>query len=173
MEIKISGHATGKLQAFLRDHSQQFDTVIFTNIETSFPEEVKDLVNDYIHAKFDDVTSSRGHYKVPEKHQIQEILDWACGRDKIVVACHAGISRSSAVAFLIAYQEYQDLDKAFAVLDMEKHWPNVLIMKLGAEIFGTPELYDRFIEWHNIKLSKFDDEIYLSPEEQEVEYIEL
>ena len=52
-----------------------------------------------------------------------------------IVACKFGISRSSAIAYLLESQRTSP-QEAIAILDVNKHYPNQLILKFGIEILG-------------------------------------
>lgn len=172
MEILIAGHCVGTLQSLIQERRNELDALVITNKETPFPVEVEKLVKGFLWLRFDDVLQSRGHYVAVEPKQIEEGLAWAKGRERIVIACHAGISRSSGMAVLIAMQEYNDLDKAFSILDLKKHWPNTLVIKLGAEILKRPDLWLYFVNWTN-KRTIEEPLPPLSDYPQEVEYLDL
>jgi predicted protein tyrosine phosphatase len=91
----------------------------------------------------------------PSEFEIRRILDWAKDKEVDIVACHAGISRSSAVAILIECQ------KIFAgrpvtvkeaieglMLNKDQHHPNPLILELGAKILNRPEIPDVVKYWN-------------------------
>lgn len=73
----------------------------------------------------------------PRLKDIKNVLDWA--KDKqdelILVSCLMGVSRSSAVAYLIECQRVGP-QEAVKILDPTKHQPNILILKLGAQLLG-------------------------------------
>lgn len=91
---------------------------------------------------FDDITYPIEKCKMPTKEDIEKALSFAedCKGD-IVVSCTAGVSRSSAIAYLIAAKKF-GVEKAYDVLNFCSHWPNDLIISLGAEIFNLPVLND-------------------------------
>lgn len=53
-----------------------------------------------------------------------------------IVACKFGISRSSAIAYLLESQRTSP-QEAISILDVNRHYPNELILKFGMEILGT------------------------------------
>ena len=95
---------------------------------------------------FDDITAPRDGYIVPTQEHIRRILKWAMDKERIAVHCTAGISRSSAIAYLIACHRSSP-KQALKVLDPEKHSPNRLILYLGMEILGDESVMTEFAEW--------------------------
>ena len=53
-----------------------------------------------------------------------------------IVACKFGVSRSSAIAYLLESQRTSP-QEAISILDVNNHYPNELILKFGIEILGT------------------------------------
>lgn len=65
----------------------------------------------------------------------------------IVVHCHAGVSRSSAIAWLILIQLGMDYKEAFSLL-IKQHpniWPNKVVLGLGASVLGLPKEFNDFV----------------------------
>jgi predicted protein tyrosine phosphatase len=73
-------------------------------------------------------------------------LEWAADKTNLVVACRAGISRSSASAVVIMASRGPILD-AVNVLRPEIHSPNLLIVRYGEQILGKPGLTEAVQEW--------------------------
>lgn len=71
------------------------------------------------------------------KDDVQKALDFAKDKDEIIVACAAGISRSSATAYAIARSEASVVE-AMTILDKDKHWPNRLVLEYGERILKLP-----------------------------------
>jgi len=154
--IQIKGHGVGSLQQFLKENPNEFDALVITNVNYDFPKGVSELCKSHLQLIFDDVIGSKGSYLAPKKEQIEEALNWGKDKENVVVACHAGISRSSACAFLLAHQAW-GIDKAFGILNKDVHWPNSLIMKHGSDILNDNQIWIRYTEWNNIKLSLYED----------------
>jgi len=95
---------------------------------------------------FDDITAPRDGYIVPTHEHIRRILKWAMDRERIAVHCTAGISRSSAIAYLIACHRSSP-KQALKVLNPLKHSPNRLILYLGMEVLGDESVMTEFAEW--------------------------
>ncbi len=84
------------------------------------------------------------HY--PERGHIETALDYAKDKQELLIHCSAGVSRSSAVAYLLACRRVGPT-KALRVLDSSLHWPNNRVVRLGAEIMGNPEIEQAIKKW--------------------------
>lgn len=82
----------------------------------------------------------------PELVDVKTGLEWAKGKNPVLVHCAAGISRSSAFAYLIGCLSGQP-EEALNVLDARLHWPNKRIVRLGAEYMGKPEILTTYQKW--------------------------
>ena len=92
--------------------------------------------------KFDDCwDGSQG--VVPTVEDVKKALEWSEGKDNIVVHCSAGITRSSAIAYVI-YCKKLGVADAIENIDFRKHAPNHLIVKIGADILGDPLIESEF-----------------------------
>jgi predicted protein tyrosine phosphatase len=83
---------------------------------------------------------------LPQKRDVQKVLEWANGKTEILVHCFAGISRSSAMAYLIACTRVSALE-ALGILDGKLHWPNKRIVRIGSEVLGRPEILREYESW--------------------------
>lgn len=107
------------------------------------------LFKDVISATFDDVNANYVFQaKAPKITDVKRILEWAKDKDKdeIIVHCTAGISRSSAIAYLIEYNRTKSIGSALGVLDKTKHNPNKLIICHGASILNNSLLMLKLID---------------------------
>jgi predicted protein tyrosine phosphatase len=109
--------------------------------------EVAKNAKSYLWLRFDDIEFSRTGYIAPDKQRIKEALDWAKDKESILVACLAGISRSSAIAYLIQCMREDHPKDALKILAKRIHHPNSLIVKLGAEILEDGRIIDEYRDW--------------------------
>jgi predicted protein tyrosine phosphatase len=145
-EIHISGHAVNTAQQFLAGRPDEFHCLLVTDVDYPFPEEIRGLVRDVLHLAFDDACFPTGLNRLADRAAVQQALAWAEGRDKLLIACHAGISRSAALAFLIACTD-RPPEQALSLLDPGKHRPNDLVVMLGSTVLGDRRIWDAFFEW--------------------------
>jgi len=99
-----------------------------------------------MHSKFDDIIESWKGRKPAKSKDISRILDWCRDKDGIVVHCYAGVSRSSAVAYLIECLMTPP-EIALGILDINQHCPNMHVVRLGAKILNNPEIVTHAERW--------------------------
>jgi len=73
----------------------------------------------------------------------------------IVVHCRAGVSRSSAIAWLILIKLGMDYKDAFTLL-FKQHsniWPNTVVLGIGADLMRLPEEFKQFIQQVDVEIA--------------------
>ena len=152
-----------QLDKFMQESTPDTYNVVFiTEPGNQVISSVPLYCKDYIPVWFHDVCFPIGSYAAPKKEDIEQILAWSELRNEpFVVACAAGVSRSSATALLITYQKTKSIDEALAILNPDRHNPNALIVKMGSEILNCPELYTRYSEWMNGKIDGWCEDVKL------------
>lgn len=153
-KIAIAGqasHAYSPLKKVLEDNPKEFDVVVINGPTDKVPDYVLEFGKDHLHLQFDDVIYDYGHMVKPERHHVEKALEWAKGRENIVVACAAGISRSSATAYAITCQE-NNITDALSILYPQLHQPNKRIVYLASQILNQPEIWDSFVNWSSTHL---------------------
>ncbi len=111
---------------------------------------IKPLLGEHLILSFFDLEYVLpGFEKLATKDEIAEALKFAEGKEDLIVACAAGISRSSALAYVIARSTMFRSD-AMAILNPARHWPNRHILRLGEELVKRP------LE-NEIKMAGFDN----------------
>ena len=112
-------------------------------------DDFKDCYKDIIVETFDDIIQPKKDLKMAEMAQIHRILQWAKGKDNIMVHCSAGICRSSAVAYLIECMT-KPPEQAVKLLDKKQHYPNEWVVKLGSQLFNNRAVYTVIQEFNII-----------------------
>lgn len=97
-------------------------------------------------AVFDDIEYPQDGLAIVEPEQIELILAWSGNRRNIAVHCTAGISRSSAIAYLIACTR-MPASEAIGILDPDRHCPNDLVIYHGVKILNDTLVYEEYIKW--------------------------
>lgn len=112
-------------------------------------EAIKENALGYLYLEFHDITSERKHLTPPTKADVEAILEWVTDKewDDLMFACQAGVSRSSASAFITRAAKF-GIDEAADILDPEYHMPNHLMIQYASEILGegllkTIDEYDK------------------------------
>jgi len=144
MKIYITGHkgAAGVME----ERPQEFNVILYTNSNYPAPVAIKENAKSLIHFSVDDIDVST-HGKVsPSMLTVINFLDWSRDKEDIMCVCHAGVSRSSATAYVIASSRIGP-EKALEFLKPMWHWPNRLIVWLGSQILESPEIWNVFVQW--------------------------
>ena len=149
-KIYITGHACNTTcHDTLKANPKELDAIIICNSNHPEPNYLKDLTKSYLVMRFDDVAGPWKSAVVPTKEHVEKMLNWSEGKENMLIACHAGISRSSATALLIAVKNW-GMDKGFGVLEKHKHNPNPLIASYGSGILGV-DVHYKLIDWKTCK----------------------
>ena len=146
MSIKILSRK--ELNKFVNsDEGKGYHVIIITGIDEKYlvPEIKAAATGEVLDLEFTDIEFDspeiRTRYSPPEKQHVQKALEWAIEKENIAIACMAGVSRSSAIAFAIETCRHGPW-QAESVLVKGQHRPNKLIVKYAAELLGEPEMID-------------------------------
>ena len=161
MQIRVAGYLPASF--LLERESGQWPALVILD-------SAADVAADFLAAhatshcvlRFDDVLEDRGKRRAPSREWIKRGLDFARGKERLLVSCRAGQARSAALAYVIGCREHGAAE-AIRFLDPTRHRPNRLVVELGAGLVDAPGLLGRFEEWcdrhAHIKLSDYYDEI--------------
>lgn len=132
------------IDTVVKTPGQTVVALVETGMGKALVEPILDKSNCLV-VEMDDRTQE-GRVGGPTLLLVQSILDFAQANRPTVVACAAGISRSSAIAFLIECLS-KPPEEAAKVWTLGKHHPNELILKYGVDILGehiVPVIKDYF-----------------------------
>lgn len=127
-----------------------------------------DTDTEYHIERFHDIPRVMDGYIAPETEHIERILEYSksfnCD-DSVLIHCHAGISRSPAIAILICIQHGMSIEDAFdhvySIRDCMS--PNILIIALGDNILRlNGELTDYLSQWQfdkNVRYGAFAGQV--------------
>lgn len=150
MEVTICGHR--RAVEILEASPNQLDIIFISSPDGRFSVtnsfRIPELARECCEILYHDVTQSIAHMDPPKRYHVQKALDFAKGRDKLIVACQAGISRSSATAYVVQAATV-GLVEALKVLDPKIHSPNLAVVKHGADILNEPDMMDIISQWKN------------------------
>jgi protein-tyrosine phosphatase len=95
------------------------------------------LCKDYLDLRFNDVVD-KSRSGAPVIDHVKQALEWIekHPNEMILVACRAGISRSSAIAYLIESKRTNP-ETAIKALNPKTHYPNALLLRYGRELMGN------------------------------------
>ena len=109
-------------------------------------DEIQNLCKEILKLDFDDVFSDKyqnSYQKLATLEDIEKIIRFSEGKDNLLVHCFAGVSRSSAVAYIIRCTKENPWD-AIQKLSMEDHLPNDYIVRLGAKLLQNKDILNAF-----------------------------
>lgn len=148
MEIKILGHR--KALIFLQEHPKEYDVLFVSSPDSKFaiPNShlIQNLAKEYCEVLFHDVTQAIGLLEPAQPHHIQKAIEFGRNKEKLLVCCQAGVSRSSALAYSIKTTEVGPKE-ALSILDQQIHMPNGLIIKYASNILNQPDMVDIVDTW--------------------------
>lgn len=112
--------------------------------------------------RFDDIEQPQSNRQPPSRDQVQQGLNFARGKDKLLVSCRAGQGRSVAMAFVIAC-EANGIAQAVKLLNPTRHRPNRLVVSLGESLLEISGVLDQFDNWRqrhrHVRLADYYDEM--------------
>jgi predicted protein tyrosine phosphatase len=144
MKTKICGRRM--LSDLLARDPGRYDLLLVTNPGVKPPAGVPALVRRMLHLQFDDTAVPRRKKRLPTTEDVCQALEWSEPGADLVVACHAGVSRSAALAYVIRCRDWSPR-RAIRILTRTRHRPNALIVRLGAELLDDPQVYQTFATW--------------------------
>lgn len=148
MEVTILGHR--KAVELMEEFPNQLDIIFISSPDGRFSVmnsfRIPELAKEICEILYHDVEFSIAHMDPPKIYHVQKALDFAKGRDKLIVACQAGISRSSATAYVVKTAEVGPVE-ALKVLNPKVHQPNMAVVRHGADILNEPDMVHLVQEW--------------------------
>ena len=158
MNIKILSRT--KILDICGANPNKFDTItivesVLNLYDSNRIEQIQWLSKSNLTLTFDDVTSALKYgtieYMLAKKEDVVAAIEFARDKDELLVACAAGVSRSSAIAYIMLRTKHS-VEDSIAQLNFNKHWPNNHILKLGEDIIGLPlrmEIGEYFNDYKN------------------------
>jgi predicted protein tyrosine phosphatase len=149
MQLTICGHLRA---VYLLSQNPNQDVIFISGPDNPYgidgSEKIQGLAKDYCELLFHDISYPIGNLTPPARSHIEQALEFAKNRMNLIVACQAGISRSSATAFVIKAAEVGSTE-ALNILDPKIHMPNRIVIQHGSKILGDPDMVDIMDAWKN------------------------
>ncbi len=150
-ELNISIHSLQDIAEVVRSRKMDLNIVSIRSSdcpeeEYSFFEKYRGNYSSIVIEEFDDIEFPDDKFKIVTCAEIERILLWAKGKDRIAVHCTAGVSRSAAVAYLVACSR-MSASEAIKVLDPDIHYPNALVLLEGMKILKDRSIEDQYRKW--------------------------
>lgn len=159
-EIVIGGYVAASHR--LEREPKQWHVLVLLDSDKQATDFVKKHALSHLVLRFDDIEEPRPKMLAPMRSQIAQALDFARGKDKLLVSCRAGRGRSVALAYVICCQA-RGVDEALKLLDPTRHRPNRLVVSLGDTLLPPIGALDWFDDWcrrsAHIRLSDYYDEM--------------
>jgi predicted protein tyrosine phosphatase len=156
MEIRVCGYVAASL--LLEQEPNQWDVLVILDTGINPTDFVAQHTLRHLFLFFDDIEEPRQGKQLVTSHLVKQGLDFAAGKEKVLVTCRAGQSRSAAMAFLIAC-ECMGRQQAIEILDPTRHRPNRRVIEVG----GHHEALAYFDEWRvchsHVRLSDYYDRL--------------
>lgn len=96
--------------------------------------------------RFDDIIFPEPGKVLATEEHVQQAIDWAKDKNDFIVACHAGISRSSAMMYVVRCSK-MDPEEAVTILNYDLHVPNLHVVGLGAKVLNNPKVEQVYLTW--------------------------
>lgn len=144
--LQILSHA--ETIARLRIAPDELMVICITNEGTPLPEEIGQLATEVLHLVFDD-TDFDGEKTAPQQHHVETALEFANEREDLIVCCHAGISRSAALAYVIECSRVVHPAMAVGIWNKQRHHPNRRVVHLGSVVLNDPNVDKYYTKWIN------------------------
>ena len=160
MEIRIASYVAASF--LLERELNQWHALVMLDSGKEATDFVETHARDHLYLRFDDIEEPRTNKHAPTKRLIEQGLNFAKGKDKLLVCCRAGQGRSVAMAYLISCRE-SGVTEALKLLDPTRHRPNRLVVTIGDALLEAPDVLEQFEDWRrrysHIRLSDYYDEI--------------
>lgn len=144
------GHRrAGKL---VEQYPNFYDVIMISNPDGFFAVEhsanIPKYAKNHLQLAFHDISIPRAGLQEVQPEHIKQALEFAEDKKELIVACQAGISRSSAIAYSIKTKEVGPIS-ALEILDPYTHQPNSLVIKLASKILNQPDMVELINIWKN------------------------
>lgn len=160
MEIRIKSYLAASF--LLECEPNQWNVLVILDSGWTLTNFLSSHSRSFLALRFDDIDLPRSDKLLPSKTEIQQGLDFSMGKEKLIVCCRAGQSRSAALAYLIACRE-RGASNALHLLDATRHSPNRLVVTLGESLSNTNDALDKFHDWKTqnsqVRLSDYSTEL--------------
>lgn len=148
MSITICGHS--KAMDLVKNDPKKYDVLFISSPQQKYAvygsQGIEEHANEYFELLFDDVTFPIMNRIPPTLEDVKKALDFGVGKKNLIVCCQAGISRSSAIAYLIKTVT-DGMAEGLTILNPMVHSPNSLIIKHGSLILKNPDIVGLVETW--------------------------
>jgi predicted protein tyrosine phosphatase len=158
MELRILGYVAASL--LLAQEPKQWHALVLLDSGKKPTGFVEAHALSHLYLYFDDIEHPYAGKQLPTERLVEQGLQFARGKEKLLAICRAGRGRSVAMGSLIGCQEW-GAEAAVKLLDPTRHRPNRLVVEIGKQLLGDLAVLRRFTEWrgrHPVRLSDYWDQ---------------
>src|SRR4051812_13752064 len=127
MELRICNYLAASF--LLEQEPRQWNVIAVLDSGKKATDFVERQSKSFLYLRFDDIEEARPGKQMPTKLFVQEALDFAQDKDRLLVSCRAGQGRSVALGYLIGCRE-RGLAESLKLLDATRHRPNRLVVSI-------------------------------------------
>lgn len=168
MDIRICSYLAAS--DLLEHEPDQWDVIVVLDSDKVVTDFVKTTSRSLLVLCFDDIVTPLTNKRLPTEYMLQQGLAFSEGKEKLLISCRAGQSRSTALAYLIDCQE-RGASEAIKLINPKRHIPNPLIVTSGGTLLDSYDVIRCFDDWRqrnsHIVLSDYYNEI-----EHEIDILE-
>ena len=144
MEIRIESYLSGS--HLLECEPEKWDAIVILDSDIPEPEFVAEMTQSHLFLNFDDIESPAWGKRIVSSQMVKSALRFAKKSQHLLVSCRAGQSRSSALAYTIAF-ENGGAELALKVLNPERHRPNEQVLEEAKQVCHDPGFIFNYRKW--------------------------
>ena len=160
MEIRIRGYVPASW--LLQNEPNEWHALVMLDSGKQPTDFVKTHARSFMFLQFDDIEQPHPTKQPPTLKLVEQGLNFARGKEKLLVSCRAGQGRSVAMAYLISCEAH-GVTEAIGLLNPTRHRPNRLVVEKGNTLLDNPDILRQFDAWRHcnshIQLSDYYDEM--------------
>lgn len=144
MDLRIMSHPAAC--GFLSIHRHEWDVICIVNSDGNAPLQIRTASRLMLPLVFDDIDYPMKGFILPQKDDVQKALEFAADKNRLIVTCQGGMSRSAALGYVILCQRL-GAHNAIKYLIPVRHHPNRRIINLAEELTEDRSIYKHYNEW--------------------------
>jgi predicted protein tyrosine phosphatase len=137
----------GAAENFIQFNPGLWDVICIVNPGKLVPKPIKEHAKSLLTLIFDDVDSPLESYILPDERDVKEALTFSEGKERLLVTCFGGCSRSAAIAYICLCQDTQSPIFAINHLTPMRHYPNRRIISMAANYLENQDIYKAYNSW--------------------------
>lgn len=137
--------------SFISGTKKKWDAIFICNSvlskrQTDCLTKIKLHANSYICLWFDDIDFPLSSYILPDEKDVKSALSFAMGKQRVLITCQNGMTRSTALSYLIRCIDHSP-ELALESIGKTGSHPNRRIVELGSKLLENEEILCSFESW--------------------------